>query len=171
MSETGQRDGLTGTFPTTGTDPIPAEPPFESRYWGRPGRRPATLIGAAALLIVVMLAGVALGSVRVPLSDVLAVVFGGERTGALRFIIWNLRLPRVLLAVLVGMNLAVAGALLQSVTRNPLADPQLLGLSAGGALLAVLAVHIWPATALGNLPMLAFVGALIGALLLYLIAW
>ena len=140
------------------------------RRAGRFDRRLLVLLGGVALLLVVMLAGVALGSVRVPLADIWAVLLG-EHTGARRYIVWNLRLPRVLLAALVGMNLAIAGGILQSVTRNPLADPHLLGLSAGGALAAVLALRIAPGTAIGNLPPLAFAGAVAGAAIVYLLAW
>jgi iron complex transport system permease protein len=105
-----------------------------------------------------MIAGIALGSVRVPVGDILAVLTGGERTGARRFIIWNLRLPRVLLAALVGANLALAGSLLQSVTRNPLADPHLLGYRRWGAA-GVLGLRLDPALALNNLPLLALPAA------------
>lgn len=117
-----------------------------------------------------MVLGIALGSVRVPLADVIASLLG-EHTGARRSIVWNLRLPRVLLAALVGVNLAVAGSILQSLTRNPLADPHLLGLSAGGALLVVLGLRLTPTLALTNLPLLAFVGSLAGAAIVYLLAW
>ena len=133
-------------------------------------RRLIVLAGALVLLVVLMLAGIMLGSVRVPLADVWAAL-AGDHTGAQRFIVWNLRLPRVLLAALVGMNLAVAGTLLQSVTRNPLADPHLLGLSAGGALLVVLGLRLAPDIAIANLPMLAFAGSLVGAAVVYLLAW
>lgn len=133
-------------------------------------RRPLLLLIAAAILVMVMVAGVSLGSVRVSLADIWPALLG-DHTGSGRFIVWNLRLPRVLLAVLVGMNLAVAGAILQSVTRNPLADPHLLGLSAGGALAAVLALHLAPAMAVGNLPPLAFGGSLLGAAIVYTLAW
>jgi iron complex transport system permease protein len=142
----------------------------QSRGRGRLDRRPLILAAALLLLLVVMLAGIMFGSVRVPPGDVWAVLTG-DRTGTGRFIVWNLRLPRVLLAALVGMNLAVAGAILQSITRNPLADPHLLGLSAGGAFLAVLLLRIAPGAALANLPLIAFLGALAGALIVYLLAW
>jgi len=144
--------------------------PFAGNRPRRIDRRPFVLLAVLLLLLVVMVAGIALGAVRVPLGDVWAVLTG-DRTGTQRFIIWNLRLPRVLLAAMVGMNLAVAGSVLQSVTRNPLADPQLLGLSAGGALLAVVALRIAPGAALGSLPPLTFLGSLAGALLVYLLAW
>lgn len=136
----------------------------------RRDRRTFVLLASGLLLLGVMVAGVMIGSVPVSLGDIWAALTG-ERTGAGRFIVWNLRLPRVLLAALVGMNLAVAGAMLQSVTRNPLADPHLLGLSAGGALVAVLALRLAPDVALGSLPPLAFAGSLAGALVVYLLAW
>jgi iron complex transport system permease protein len=136
----------------------------------RRDRRTFVLLASGLLLLGVMVAGVMIGSVPVSLGDIWAAL-AGERTGAGRFIVWNLRLPRVLLAALVGMNLAVAGAMLQSVTRNPLADPHLLGLSAGGALVAVLALRLAPNVALGSLPPLAFAGSLAGALVVYLLAW
>lgn len=136
----------------------------------RPDRRPLVLLAALVLLVAVMAAGIMAGSVPVSVGDIWAALTG-ERTGAGRFIVWNLRLPRVLLAALVGMNLAVAGSILQSVTRNPLADPQLLGLSGGGALLAVLALRLAPGAALGSLPPIAFAGSLVGALFVYALAW
>ncbi len=133
-------------------------------------RRPWILLGAVLLLALTLVAGTAYGAVRVPLGDVWAAL-GGQHTGGGRYIVWNLRLPRVLLAALVGMNLAVAGALLQSLTRNPLAEPNLLGISAGGGLAAVLALKLAPATPFTRLPLLAFGGSLLSAALVYALAW
>ena len=133
-------------------------------------RRPLVLFGGVALLAAAMVAGIALGAVRVPLADIWSVLLG-EQAGPQRYIIVNLRLPRVLLAALVGMNLAIAGMILQSVTRNPLADPHLLGISAGGGLAAVLALKLAPTTAVANLPPFAFAGSLLGAAIVYLLAW
>jgi iron complex transport system permease protein len=117
-----------------------------------------------------MLAGITYGSVRVPLADVWAAL-AGEHSGGGRFIVWELRLPRVLLAALVGVNLALAGALLQSLTRNALAEPHLLGISAGAGLAAVLALKLDPGTPFTRLPVLAFGGSLLGAALVYGLAW
>lgn len=88
-----------------------------------------------------------------------------------RTIVWDLRLPRVLTAVLVGACLATSGALLQGVTRNPLADPHIMGLTAGGGLAAAFAVRVSE-----NLPQhfvapIAFGGALGGAALVYGMSW
>jgi iron complex transport system permease protein len=92
-----------------------------------------------------MAVGVSLGSERLSLAEVWDGLTNPSHTSE-RVIVWDLRLPRVILAVLVGANLAVAGALLQGVTRNPLADPHLLGISAGsgvvGAILLVRGVDI-----------------------------
>ena len=143
----------------------PARARLPDRY-----RRPAVLVGALLLLAVTLLVGIVVGSVRVPVSDVWAAL-SGERTEAVHRIVWNFRLPRVLLAALVGMNLALAGALLQTLTRNPLAEPHLLGLSAGGGLAAVLALKLSPGLSFTRLPALAFGGSLLGAALVYGLAW
>jgi iron complex transport system permease protein len=129
------------------------------------------LLGVALLLGVTLVAGVTFGNVRVPVSQVWEALIEGKHTGGGRYIVWNLRLPRVLLAVLVGMNLGLAGALLQSLTRNPLAEPHLLGISAGGGLAAVLALKLAPGIDFNRLPMIAFGGALLGAALVYGLAW
>lgn len=76
-------------------------------------------------------------------------------------IVWDLRLPRAILATLVGAGLAVTGAALQAVTRNPLADPHLLGISSGAAFGAILALlHTGLFLGLSTVPLLAFLGAL-----------
>jgi iron complex transport system permease protein len=86
-------------------------------------------------------------------------------------ILFSVRLPRVLLAALVGGGLAVVGAVLQAVFRNPLADSGLLGVGAGAALGAVLAVHLGLASAVFfALPLAAFAGALLAVLAVYFIA-
>ena len=76
-------------------------------------------------------------------------------------IVWDIRFPRALLALIVGSGLAIVGACLQAVTRNPLADPHLLGISAGGAFGAILALlHTGLFIGLLTVPFLAFLGAL-----------
>lgn len=83
-------------------------------------------------------------------------------------IVWEIRFPRALLAMMVGAGLAIVGASLQSVTRNPLADPHLLGISSGGAFGAILALlHTGLFLGLLTVPLLAFIGAL-GATLIVL---
>ena len=108
-----------------------------------------------AATVVALGASVLLGPASVPLAD----VFRSD-------IVWNLRAPRALLAFLVGGSLGAAGASLQALVRNPLADPFLLGLSGGAGLGAVLAIALhlpgpWA------LPIAAFVGALVALALVY----
>jgi iron complex transport system permease protein len=128
------------------------------------------LAGAFLVLLALMAVGVSLGSERLSLTE----VWNGLTNPAHstdRVIVWDLRLPRVILAVLVGANLAVAGALLQGVTRNPLADPHLLGISAGsgvvGAILLVRGVDI----ALEAKVALSILGGLAGGAFIYAMAW
>ena len=87
-------------------------------------------------------------------------------------IVWDVRLPRVLLATIVGAGLAVVGAALQAILRNPLADPYLLGTSAGAALGAV-GVLMSGASVLGALSVsaAAFAGALVATVAVYALAW
>ena len=123
------------------------------------------LVAASALaLLLVCAVAIAIGPADVGLPDVLASVGGHLGLPGLAdvppltdSIVWQLRLPRVLTAAAVGAGLALSGAVMQSVTRNPLADPYLLGLSSGASLGAVCVVILGVAFAL---PAAAFLGAL-----------
>ncbi len=122
------------------------------------------------------IAGICLGSVSLSPGEVgrelARRLSGGPSMGAaVENILWSVRLPRVLLAGVVGGGLAVVGATLQSVFRNPLADAGLLGVGAGAALGGVLAVQFgWAAETFLALPACAFAGALLASLLIYGIA-
>ncbi len=95
--------------------------------------RTATALGIAAVLAVLSLVAVALGASFMSLDSVFASLFGtGSRSD--QIIIWTLRMPRVLLAILAGAALGIAGTLLQRATRNPLAAPSVLGVVDGAAL-------------------------------------
>ena len=85
-------------------------------------------------------------------------------------IIWNIRLPRVFVAVLVGANLAVSGAIFQAVTRNELASPFILGVSSGAGLAILLTLVLFSGLAV-FLPLIAAVGGALAFLLVYAIAW
>jgi iron complex transport system permease protein len=140
------------------------------------GLRLSWLLTAVAVLAVAVLAGIALGPVRLPPSSVAAELLNllpgvhldsglNEREIA---IITQLRLPRVVLGMLVGAMLALAGAGYQGVFRNPLADPYLLGVAAGAGLGATLAIALrgsfWT-----SVPIFAFAGALGAVTLTYLL--
>src|SRR6266700_4637609 len=133
------------------------------------------------LLIVILLA-VSFGSVAIPLSTIVQILLNGVGIGhfarqwdpALEVIIWQVRMPGVIGAALVGAALAVAGTIFQGVLRNPLADPYLLGTSSGAALGAAIAFLLPFDTFYGTFfpltPLLAFVGALVTVLFVYAIA-
>ncbi len=90
----------------------------------------------------------------------------GSDADLARLILWELRIPRLLLALLVGAALGLAGAVLQGLTRNPLAEPGLLGVSSGASLGAVIAIYSGLGTAFAlAVPLLGFAGALLGTLL------
>ena len=130
----------------------------------------------AAALLLAAVAGICLGSVPLSLREVATELgrrfSGGAAAGApVENIVWAVRLPRVLLAAVVGGGLAVVGATLQSVFRNPLADAGLLGVGAGAALGGVIAVYTgWAATTFFALPAAAFAGALLASLVIYGVA-
>jgi iron complex transport system permease protein len=96
-------------------------------------RRSISLAALIAFLLVAVAAGVAIGSVNLPLSSVIGALAHPHAGGDVAAIVWALRLPRVTIAMLVGAALGVSGTLLQSMLRNGLVDPYLTGGSAGAA--------------------------------------
>jgi ABC-type Fe3+-siderophore transport system permease subunit len=141
----------------------------------RPARARRAVRGLLLALPVVLLAAASAGSV--PLSPVgvlssmlraCGLAVGTPLPPTSETILWVVRLPRVLLAAVVGGGLAMVGATLQSVFRNPLADSGLLGVGAGAALGAVAAVRLgWAGSTFLALPVAAFVGAMAAVLALY----
>lgn len=135
----------------------------------RSSRRKLIIIVIPILLVIVSFYGLTYGSVSISLGDIWAVFTNGGQPIHEK-IIMNLRLPRVLIGILTGACLAVSGALLQGVMRNPLADPGIIGVSAGGGLAAVITMIVLPQFSY-LLPPLAFVGSFATALLIYGLAW
>ncbi|MEI3852082.1 MULTISPECIES: FecCD family ABC transporter permease [Ensifer] len=132
------------------------------------------VLAALLLLLLTVTAGVSLGSAPIPVTTVWSIVASKLAPGSVEAfwsagresIVWDVRLPRVMLAGLVGAGLALTGAVLQSVTRNPLADPHLLGVSSGGALGAIVALlHTGMILGLLTVPLFAFGGALLATVL------
>ncbi|RUQ37033.1 MAG: iron ABC transporter permease [Candidatus Competibacteraceae bacterium] len=108
---------------------------------GGEGWRLACLTGLALALVGAFLLSLALGSVRIPLTEVIAVLSGGEATKpSWSYIILAFRLPKALTAILAGAALAVSGLQMQTLFRNPLADPSILGINAGASLGVALVV-------------------------------
>ena len=122
------------------------------------------------LLVGVFLLHIAVGAKPLPLHTVVAALTGFDKTIFDHVIIFNLRLPRAVIAVVVGASLSLAGALMQGVTRNPLADPGLLGLTAGAAFTVVVASSVWGISSMALIPWIAMTGALGAAAIVYVIA-
>jgi iron complex transport system permease protein len=129
-------------------------------------------VGLVAVLAAAGLAALAVGSVRIATADVLAAVLGGG-DALTRTIVLELRLPRVVLAALIGVALGTSGAAYQALFRNPLADPFVVGASSGAAAGATLVIVLgWGGSAAGFGPasLGAFAGALLSVCLVYAIA-
>lgn len=132
---------------------------------------------SAAAVVFAILVGLGVGAVAIPpldaLREILSHLTNGKVSSPLSAtdatIIWNLRFPRVLLALVVGSMLASAGCAYQGAFRNPLADPYLLGVSAGAGLGATIVIFTRDDTSRWELPLAAFIGALSAVALTYLL--
>lgn len=133
------------------------------------------MIGAGVFLLLFSISvAISVGAVSVPLQTVWSILINQVAPGTIEqdwskgreAIVWDIRFPRALLACLVGAGLAVVGGSLQAVTRNPLADPHLLGISSGAAFGAILVLmHTGMFWGLITVPLFAFGGALAATLL------
>jgi iron complex transport system permease protein len=143
--------------------------PAPSEGWAR--RRSVRTLGLLvilAILAAVALVSLSLGSKPIPLRTVVGAFseFDGSND---HLVIRELRMPRTMFGLLVGAALGVAGALMQAVTRNPLADPGLLGVSAGAALAVVLAIFLFGVASLSVYVWFAFVGAAAASVVVYVL--
>lgn len=157
--------------------------PARSRNWrpGAPGPT-STITVLCAALILSAITSATIGAAGIPLDRLAAAAFGTGQDSAMfardQLVLWSVRLPRIVLAAIVGALLGAAGTLMQGLFRNPLADPGLVGVSAGGALAAAAAIvfgdRLLHATGFHPpfelLPVAAFGGSLIATILLYRIA-
>ncbi|MFC9944696.1 FecCD family ABC transporter permease [Streptomyces pratensis] len=141
-----------------------------TRVRGR-GRRRSVLVAAGLLVAVVAMFAVSLsvGDMVMPLGKVVETLLGGGDGGS-RFVVLELRLPRALLAVLVGVGFGLSGAVFQSVLRNPLASPDVIGISAGASAVAVTASLLFQVSGLA-LSVSALTGAVAAGAAIYLLAW
>jgi iron complex transport system permease protein len=123
----------------------------------------------AFLMLIAVILSIFKGTLYFSAQGVLEVFLGKSQEQLTQHIIWNVRLPRTLIAMMVGFNMAVAGALLQGILRNPLASPNIIGVNSGAGLAAVIVMSLMP----GNIKMLpsaAFLGALLAGLIIYSLA-
>ena len=118
----------------------------------------ATLI---VLIVITFVISMNTGVIKLTPMEVLRTLFG-QGDAQQQLILYEFRLPRIVIAVLVGMGLAISGAILQGISKNALADPGILGINAGAGLAVMLYVSFFPTTKAAPvylLPILAFVGA------------
>jgi iron complex transport system permease protein len=114
------------------------------------GRKISIIIIGIVLTIVMFLVSVSVGAVSIPIPDIIATIFGGGGTSLYERIIWNIRIPQALTAIVAGAGLAIAGVSMQSVLRNPLASPFTLGLSSAAAFGAAVGILLFGAGTNGS---------------------
>ncbi|QKS14047.1 iron chelate uptake ABC transporter family permease subunit [Curtobacterium sp. Csp1] len=134
------------------------------------GRLVGAAVTAVVVLAVAVVLSVAFGSRPIPLGTVLDTVLHPGRQDEIGLIVLGNRVPRTVVGLLAGSALGVAGAVMQGVTRNPLADPSVLGINAGAALAVVVGIAVFGISGTAAYLPFAFVGAGLAALLVYGVA-
>ena len=137
------------------------------------GKKAAIFLVLAILVVFAFFLGNVVGTMHIRPKDVFDAVRGGIRGEWISTeaeVVWNIRLPRMILACLVGINLALSGSILQGVMKNPLADPGIIGISAGAGLFGIAILVLVPQYQ-ALVPFAAFVGAMLAAGVIYGLAW
>jgi iron complex transport system permease protein len=129
----------------------------------------SALIFFGILIVIAFLVGNSLGSMEISIPRIFEVLFNNVDS-AERLVIWDIRLPRMIVAALVGVNLALSGAILQGIMLNPLADPGIIGISSGAGLAGIVILILFPQLQF-MVPLAAFLGAMGAALIIYVLAW
>jgi iron complex transport system permease protein len=135
----------------------------------RQARNLAVVVALAVIVFVIFCVSLSLGDFKIPIVDVVKTLFGGGDK-ATEFIVNQLRLPRALTAILVGAALGISGAIFQSIARNPLASPDIIGVTYGASAFAVFAIVTLSLTGWAVAGFAVF-GALITSFTMYLLAW
>ncbi|WFB11864.1 iron chelate uptake ABC transporter family permease subunit [Streptomyces sp. LX-29] len=146
--------------------PAPSVPPAPGTR--RTAWRAVGLLASVGVLVLVAAASIAIGAKPIPLDQVWHGLFhySGSKTDV---VVRDLRVPRTVLGVLVGVGLGVSGALIQALTRNPLADPGLLGLNAGASAAVVTAISFFGVTSLTGYVWFAFLGTAVVSVFVYVL--
>lgn len=125
------------------------------------------------LIVITFVISMNTGVIKLTPLEVIRTLFG-QGNAQQQLILYEFRLPRIVIAVLVGMGLAISGAILQGISKNALADPGILGINAGAGLAVILFISFFPATTAAPvylLPVLAFAGAGLTAIVIYAISY
>jgi iron complex transport system permease protein len=128
------------------------------------------LLACAAVLALLCFLSLAIGARSVPLATVWQALTNYDPTSTGQIVVVELRVPRTILGLLVGAALGLAGGVMQGVTRNPLADPGILGVNAGAALFVVLAISIFGVSSILGYVWFAFAGAAVASVVVYSVA-
>ncbi|WP_145540917.1 iron chelate uptake ABC transporter family permease subunit, partial [Yersinia alsatica] len=131
-----------------------------------PRRRGFLLLLSIVVLLLVMAASLMLGAKAIPFSVVWQSLLG-EHNSADSILILESRLPRTLIGVLAGAALGLSGAVIQALTRNPLADPGILGVNAGASFAVVIGITVFGVQAIHGYMISAFIGAMVTTLVVY----
>ena len=135
----------------------------------RSRKRSIVMFSGIAVLIVSLFTAMVCGTANTGFADLYNVFVNPQNTESYR-ILYHIRIPRVLTCMFAGINLAIAGCILQGVLKNPLADPGIIGVSAGAGLAAMIVMIIFPQyTAI--VPIVAFIGAMAATMILFVLAW
>lgn len=134
-----------------------------------PNSRALPVAAAVAALVAVLVAGVGLGARAISPAEILRVLADPGGEGYTAHVLWTERIPRTLLGLLVGAALGASGLIMQALTRNPLADPGILGVEQGAALAVVAAILLWDVGGAHGYFWPALGGAAITAVVVYLI--
>ncbi|WP_416730455.1 FecCD family ABC transporter permease [Fictibacillus sp. JL2B1089] len=132
-----------------------------------------TTIAAILMLIAVFIISVATGFASLTPSELFRTIMG-QGTPRENLILFEFRLPRIIVAILAGMGLAVSGAILQSITKNPLSDPGILGINAGAGLMVVVYIMFFTVETtsfLYVLPLFALFGGMLTAFVIYIMSY
>lgn len=150
------------------------EMPIMTKVQHKTKTRNLMIIGILSMLIVlVFIISMNTGYIKLSPLEVIRTLFG-LGTDKQQLILFEFRLPRIIISILVGMGLAVSGCVLQGVSRNALADPGILGINAGAGLAVMLFISFFPSTTAAPvflLPVLAFTGAGVTAVIIYSLAY
>jgi len=133
-------------------------------------RRTLVLAALLVALVAATIASLALGAVKLPFSETIDILFGGGGSASDRQIVETLRLPRTVEALTIGAALAVAGAVLQGALGNPLASPDVIGVTGGAGFGAILIIILLPGS-IALLPVSALFFGLLAATLVFVFAW
>ncbi len=147
-----------------------AGPTFQRPRFASTGLLPLGLVALSGVLLAIALLSLRVGSLGITTADAWNALFHYNPDNYAELVVRTLRLPRTLYAIVLGAGLGLSGTIAQAITRNPLADPSILGVSSGATFAVVIAVYFFGLTAPYQYVWFAFVGALLASLLVFVLS-